>query len=247
MLLRKARRIRWRRRSVLGAALVLAAVASAAGAATTWTVIVGTTGNDTIDKGGVPGNYRIWGLAGKDVLTGGKGDNVLVGDGKCPAGAKTDDYCQIQTIAGDGGDTLRGGGGNNWIYGGGGPNTLYGGQGDNYIQAGPSTNVIYGGPVGDAINATSGSSTIYPGKGTNYIDTRGPGIDHVYCSGKNDTVYADANDVIVKCAHVHIGSASASRWDRLMPGARPKARAHKARARGRRHHRAHRSHPHGRR
>jgi Ca2+-binding RTX toxin-like protein len=222
MFLRKARHIAWKNRSLLVAVLVIAGTTTTAVAASNWTVIIGTSGNDTINKGGQPGNYRLWGLAGKDVLTGGKGTNVLVGDGHCPPGAKDDQYCDVEEVPGDGGDTLRGGGGNNTILGGGGPNTMYGGQGYNYIESGPSTNVVYGGPLGDAINATDGSSTIYPGKGTNYIDARGPGIDHVYCTGKNDTVYADANDVIKNCAHVYIGShASASSSTVYAPGVRP--------------------------
>jgi Ca2+-binding RTX toxin-like protein len=224
MFLRKARHIAWKNRSLLVAALVIAGTTTTAVAASTWTVIIGTSGNDTINKGGQPGNYRLWGLAGKDVLTGGRGNNILVGDGHCPPGARDDQYCDIEEVPGDGGDTLRGGGGNNTIFGGGGPNTMYGGQGYNYIESGPSTNVIYGGPLGDLINATEGSSTIYPGKGTNYVDARGPGIDHVYCTGKNDTVYADANDVVKNCAHVHIGSqASTSSSLRTVyaPGVRP--------------------------
>jgi Ca2+-binding RTX toxin-like protein len=247
MFLRNVRRIRWKRESSLGAVLVLAVLAAAAVAATSWTVIIGTSGNDTINEAGKSGNYRLWGLAGRDVLTGGTGNNVLVGDGSCPPGARTDTYCQINTIPGDGGDTIRGGSGSNWIYGGGGPNTLYGGTGPNYIQAGPSTNVIHGGSGGDAINATVGTSTIYTGTGTNVVNTQNGRVDHVYCSSGKDTVYADRIDVLSHCAKViYTRPAIATRWDLLAPGARPKSRVH-GRHRHVTHRRSHRrGHGHGR-
>jgi len=204
MFLRNALRIHWRK-SMLLAVLVIAGTATAALAWNTWTVIIGTSGDDTINQSGKHGNYRIWGLAGNDTLTGGKGDNLIVGDGQCPPGAATDDsYCNIQEVQGDPGDTLRGGGGNNAIFAGGGPNKIYGGRGHNYIQAGSATNLIYGGPKNDVIIASKGSSTIYPGKGHNFIDAHGPGIEKIYCSGKRDWVFADANDVVENCAHVFI-------------------------------------------
>jgi Ca2+-binding RTX toxin-like protein len=226
MLSRNARQIPWKR-SLVVAVLLIAVSATVALADEQFTVIFGTSGNDTITRAGQAGNYRIYGFAGKDSLTGGKGDNVLVGDGHCPPGSATDDattghasvngdndddqYCDVEEVPGDGGDTLRGGGGNNGIFGGGGPNTMYGGQGVNYIESGPSTNLIYGGPVGDVINASDGTNTIYPGKGTNFIDTVGHGIDHVYCTGKHDYVRADRNDVIKNCAHVSYPDATKDR------------------------------------
>lgn len=242
MLSRRLRRIA----AMNGMAVALVAIAvtaTAALAATSWIVVIGTSGNDTINEGGKAGNYRIWGLAGKDTLTGGAGGNVLVGDGSCPPGATDDQYCSIQTIAGDGGDTLRGGGGNNSIYGGGGPNTMYGGGGYNYIQSGPSTNVIYGGQLGDTINATKGSSTVYAGKGTNFIDAVGPGIDHIYCSGKHDVVYADANDVVKNCAKVYVGSQARTASAVFARHARATVKKHASRRhrhRKQRHHHKHR-------
>jgi RTX calcium-binding nonapeptide repeat (4 copies) len=227
MFSRKARHIPWKR-TVLLTVLVVACSATVALAMTMssspWTVIFGTTGNDTINQTGHAGNYRIYGFLGKDTLTGGTGDNVLVGDGHCPPGTTneqtiktvpappndpanhSDQYCDVHWSSGDGGDTLTGGGGNNAIFGGGGPNRLTGGKGNNFIEDGPSHDTIYGGPLGDVIDAVNGPSTIYPGKGTNYIDTVGPGTSYVYCTGKNDYVSANQNDVIKNCAHVYYQS-----------------------------------------
>lgn len=225
MFSRKARRIPWKK-SLLLTVLAFAIVGSASVALASqeaWTVIFGTAGNDTINETGQPGNFRIYGFLGKDTLTGGIGDSVLVGDGHCPPGTanqsqitvvlvlppagdpanNADQYCDEDPIAGDGGDKLKGGIGSSAIIGGGGSNRLTGGQSSNYIQDGPSTDLIYGGPSGDVINATNGPSTIYPGTGTNYIDTRGPGVSRVYCTGQNDYVYANTNDQIHACAHVY--------------------------------------------
>jgi Ca2+-binding RTX toxin-like protein len=201
MLSRKARRLPWRR-SIALAVILTAFSGAVAVAADTWIFVAGSSGNDTINESAKTGNYQIFGFAGKDTLTGSKGDNLIVGDGHCPPGTSDEDYCDVEEVPGDGGDTLRGGGGNNVIFGGGGPNTMYGGTGYNYIETGPSTNTIYGGPIGDAINATEGSGTINPGKGTNYIDVRSSGVYTVNCIGKNDTVYAYRTDHINHCAHV---------------------------------------------
>jgi len=204
MALRKALHIGWKK-SVLLAVLVIAGSATAAVASDSFTTIIGTSGNDTINKAGKPSNYLIWGLAGKDTLSGGQGDNLIVGDGHCPPGTNDPNYCDVEEVTSDAGDALRGGGGNNVIFGGGGPNTMYGGPGNNYIETGPSANVVYGGPTGDVINATEGSSTIFLGKGQNYVDARGPGIDRIYCTGTQDTIYADTNDIVKNCANVMIG------------------------------------------
>jgi Ca2+-binding RTX toxin-like protein len=205
MFSRKARHIPWKK-SLFAAVLLVASSATVAVAATSYTTIIGTPGPDTINKSGVVGDFAIFGLAGKDTLTGGKGDNLIVGDGHCPPGATDANYCDLEEIPGDTGDTLRGGNGDNAIFGGGGPNTMYGGPSNNYIESGPSTNVIYSGPLGDTINATDGSNTVFLGKGPNYVDARGPGIDRIYCTGTQDTVYVDGNDIVRNCANVVIGS-----------------------------------------
>jgi Ca2+-binding RTX toxin-like protein len=204
MFSRKARRLPWRR-SIALAVILTAFSGAVAVAAQTWIFVAGTSGNDTINESAKTGNYQIFGFAGKDTLTGSKGDNLIVGDGHCPPGTHDANYCDVEEIAGDGGDTLRGGGGNNAIFGGGGPNTMYGGTSYNYIETGPAKNTVYGGPIGDAINATEGYGTINPGTGTNYIDVRSSGVYTVNCIGHNDTVYANTNSHINNCANVNYG------------------------------------------
>jgi Ca2+-binding RTX toxin-like protein len=233
MISRKAGRFSFGWKKSLSLVPVLTAVSATAALAATTTVIIGSSGNDTINESGKTGTFHIYGLVGKDTITGGQGDNLIVGDGHCPPGATDDQYCDIEEVSGDAGDTLRGGGGNNAIFGGGGPNVMYGGAGSNYIEAGPSTNVIYGGQAGDVINAREGSSTVYAGKGQNFIDARGAGIDHIYCSGTHDTVYADLNDVVKNCATVHYGSSP----DLATSLSKKHAKKHKSSKRTRKHHR----------
>jgi hypothetical protein len=187
--------------SVAVATAILGGSAVAAGY---WTDIINNSHAATIDESGKPGNYRIWGLGYAKLIVGGEGNNVLVGDGHCRAGSSDADYCDTGTIAGSGaGHKIVGGGGANAIYSGYGPNEiLVGGSGPNYIQSAPTSSTIDGGPDADAIDANQGATTIYAGKGYNVIDAESPQVDHVYCSGTHDLVYAYRHDVIQGCAHV---------------------------------------------
>jgi hypothetical protein len=213
-----ARRIRWRRVTALTtvAAVICAGTALAA---SDWTYIVNFNHAATIDESGQPGNFQIWGLGYAKLIVGGRGNNVLVGDGRCLIGSgpsrtnqtnqsnqssSPDNYCDDAPIRGSGADhVIKGGGGANWIYSGYGPDEqLYGGQGPNFILSAPTSSTIYGGPSGDTIDASHGSTTVHAGQGRNVIVALSRQIDHVYCSGRRDTVFAYRYDVIVNCAHV---------------------------------------------
>ncbi len=212
-------------------ALSIAAVMICAGAALAhayWTDIVNVNRAVTIDEHGQAGNFRIWGLGYAKLIVGGTGNNVLVGDGHCLIGSASgsgssevgngvENYCDDAPIRGSGaGHVIRGGRGANWIYSGYGPEEqLYGGAGPNFIVSAPTSSTIHGGPSGDTIDASQGSTIVYAGLGQNVINALSPDIDHVYCSGKNDTVFAYRYDVIVNCAHViYRGSPAADRQQR---------------------------------
>ena len=63
----------------------------------------GGLGNDVFDATGVTSRVDLWGQWGDDVLTGGSGDDTLLGDEWLPGG---------------GNDVLDGGAGNDWLDGG---------------------------------------------------------------------------------------------------------------------------------
>ena len=69
----------------------------------------GGVGNDVFDASGVSSMVEFWGQWGDDVLTGGSGDDTLLGDEWLPGG---------------GNDVLDGGAGNDWLDGGNGNDTF---------------------------------------------------------------------------------------------------------------------------
>ena len=176
------------------------------------TVVIGTDGRDVINMAGIDGNFRLWGLGGFNALVGGRGDNLLVGNGHCPpdhedttgydnASQRWDDYCSTDAIPGAPGAILIGGEGVNTIVGSGGPNVIVAGADKPSPGYG---NTILGGPAGNLILSLRGSSLIYPGPGHNLVDTRGSGSDSVICQpGDTRTVvYADREDQVHNCSRV---------------------------------------------
>jgi hypothetical protein len=208
MFLRKGRHMAFRSKVLVIAVLALAtggAVARASGV----NVWIGTHGDDVINKSEEPGNFHLWGLAGADVLIGGKGENLIIGDGHCPydnqvpTHGQDDSYCEISQVRDDPGDILIGGrGGANTIFGGGGPNVILAGPATHGTEPFGTGNLIYGGPIGDAIDATDGSSTVYAGRGFNVIDAVGPRIDHIICErgDEHTVVFANRSDIVENCA-----------------------------------------------
>jgi len=101
-------------------------------------VLVGGTGNDTIDgttpsanSGNEGGNDLIFGLAGNDTITGGNGSN----------------------------DTLYGGAGDDTLSGEDGNDILRGGQGDDILSGGNGNDIIVGGSNssdGDSLTGNAG-------------------------------------------------------------------------------------------
>ncbi len=131
-----------------------------------WTYIFNFDHAATIDASGHPGNFQIWGFGYAKLIVGGQGNNILVGDGRCPPGfdpgqgdqgkgAGEDNYCEDAPIRSSGAHhVIKGGRGWNRIYSGYGPDEqLYGGEGPNFIKSAPTFSTIYGGPSGDTIDA----------------------------------------------------------------------------------------------
>ncbi|MGO9903676.1 MAG: hypothetical protein ACLP0J_29335 [Solirubrobacteraceae bacterium] len=168
MLMRLARR-KWK----LTAALVVAFTAiTGVALAYAYTVVYGTSGNDTINDKGKAGNFHIYGFQGSDNLTAGNGNITIVGskpvingydliygDGLCTQELPgNDSYCEMPApwLPQPWTDTA---GSNDNITGGAGPSILVGGGGNNTITGSKTYDVIVGGgPSGLA----GGTTTAHP-------------------------------------------------------------------------------------
>jgi Ca2+-binding RTX toxin-like protein len=111
--------------------------------------------------------------------------------------------------------TVHAAGGNDTIHAGDGADTVDGGAGDDQIDAGFGDDVITPGPGRDTIFADRKGGDCgplwckYP-YGNDTVDARDGEVDSVTCGFGDDTVKADANDVIdADCEHVDRGAAPA--------------------------------------
>ncbi|MFM7717013.1 MAG: putative Ig domain-containing protein, partial [Microcystis sp.] len=93
-------------------------------------IIQGTSTNDRIDALGKPGNYR---------LKGGAGDDLLIGSNQR--------------------DILKGGIGNDSLYGEGDTDKLYGEEGDDLLDGGLGSDFLYGGAGADSFVLKSGNGS----------------------------------------------------------------------------------------
>lgn len=113
-------------------------------------------------------------------ITGGAGNNVLVGSDQ-------DDTFET----GDGDDTIQAGLGNNTITSGGGNDTITASNGDNEIDAGEGDDAITVGNGANNITAGAGNDTVSVGSGTNTIDL-GDGDNSFTLGGGDNTVTGGA-------------------------------------------------------
>ena len=109
---------------------------------------------------------------------------------------------------------LIGAGGNDTLKGADGADKLDGGAGDDDLDAGFGDDVIVGGPGRDTIAGDRRGGDCgplwckYP-FGNDTIDARDGEVDSVMCGAGEDTVQADANDVVAPdCEHVTRGGGA---------------------------------------
>ncbi|MGO9903677.1 MAG: hypothetical protein ACLP0J_29340 [Solirubrobacteraceae bacterium] len=154
MIKRLARR-NWKLTAALAAALT---AVSGVALAYAYTVVYGTSGNDTINESGKAGNFHIYGFQGSDNLTAGNGNitvvngkpvingyDLIYGDGLCTQELPgNDSYCEMPApwLPQPWTDTA---GSNDNITGGTGPSVSVGGGGNNTIHGSKTYDVIVGG------------------------------------------------------------------------------------------------------
>ncbi|RCS21656.1 hemolysin [Phyllobacterium salinisoli] len=117
-----------------------------AGDNTMTSIILGTTGDDTLIGGA--GSDTIFGQAGDDIIIGGR-DSLASRDinNTIPP-----EDLEDQTESDDGDDTLYGGGGDDTIYGGQGNDILDGGEGDDTLSGQAGADRFRGGPGVDTVD-----------------------------------------------------------------------------------------------
>ncbi|WP_028057573.1 calcium-binding protein [Candidatus Solirubrobacter pratensis] len=128
-------------------------------------------------------------------------------------GTDADEYLEVVQVTSP--STIRGGGGNDTLRASDGPDTIDGGAGDDNIDAGFGDDTITGGPGRDSIAGDRRGGDCGPiwcklPFGNDTIDARDGEQDSVSCGFGDDTVYADAVDVVAPdCEHVTRGAAPA--------------------------------------
>jgi len=139
----------------------------------------GTVGNDSLTAG----NQSVFfsGLAGEDILTGGRFADTL-------AGGRDND-----TLSGeDGNDTLFGGQGNDTLLGGEGADILRGNSGDDMLHGGAGADNLIGGSGVDMLFGDDGDDIILGHLGDDILHG-GSGNDRLSGNAGNDVFVFDVN------------------------------------------------------
>lgn len=169
---------------------------------------------------GTSGNDRMIGSEGPDALFGGAGADELDGRGG-------DD----QLDGGPGPDILRGGDGNDVVvYTASAAvrvsvndladdgtdregdlvaddvEAVHSGSGDDTLVGGPGAQILDGGAGDDLLDGAEGADTLYGGDGDDRVDAIDGDADVVDCGPGNDTVNADAQDLVTACETVALSS-----------------------------------------
>jgi Ca2+-binding RTX toxin-like protein len=121
-------------------------------------------------------------------------------------GSDADEYLEVVQVTSP--STIRGNGGNDTLRGSDGAETLDGGPGNDDIDGGMGDDTITGGPGRDTIAGDRRGGDCGPvwcklPFGNDTIDARDGEVDSVSCGFGEDTVSADANDVVSgDCEHI---------------------------------------------
>jgi len=160
------------------------------------------------------------------ITAGGGADDGFAGEGDDVRNVEKIQTHQASTLTGsDAGEylevvqvtkpsTIRGNGGNDTLRGSDGAETLDGGPGDDDVDGGFGDDTITGGPGRDNISGDRRGGDCGPvwcklPFGNDTIDARDGEVDSVSCGIGEDTVSADADDVVAgDCEHVTRSAAA---------------------------------------
>lgn len=180
-------------KSLLVSANVLDVAGNAGPSSPQLSLILGTTGDDTIS--GTTGNDIIFGFAGADRITGGDGnDSIYGGDGNdIIDGENGNDTVH----GGNGNDNLRGGAGNDTLYGDAGQDTLEGGVGDDLLVGGAGADTMTGDVYGTGnVNGSAGHDIFRVLAGDSGLPPSGTATADVASIADAITDFAKASDTI---------------------------------------------------
>lgn len=147
-------------------------------------IIQGGLGDDKIY--GFDGNDTLFGESGDDFLSGGDGIDILYGDtgNDVLSGGSRDDI-------------LYGGVGNDVLRGGYGDDTLFGGDGNDALNGGHDEDTLLGDAGDDVLKGGFGNDMLQGGDGNDYLD--GEGEERLYNYGdNNDTLKGGAGSDTLK-------------------------------------------------
>ena len=145
----------------------------------------------------------IFSNAGKTVLQGGSGDDVLVGtngDDEINAGAGNNTLHGLlgnnTLIAGNGNDTAYAEGGDDVFLLGNGNNTVFANAGSDRVSTGSGNDTIYADLGDDWVNAGDGNNIVFAREGNNRVTT-GLGNDIVWAGMGNNSISTGAGDDLI--------------------------------------------------
>jgi len=158
--------------------------------------LLGTAGNDVIDKGRSRLDWNISSGDGNDAIYAGSGRDVI--------------------DAGDGDDYVAAGDGNDRVLGGGGQDTIFGGAHNDTIDGGSGSDLLFGGTGDDLLIGGTGTNFLYGEEGNDTYQASGANLEHTGFGIWLDRGFAQSRGVT---DYLHdIENATGSQWSDLIVG-----------------------------
>jgi Ca2+-binding RTX toxin-like protein len=142
-------------------------------------ILKGTVNADVL-RGKIDDENEVWGHSGADDLTGGKLDDVIIGDTGNDTG-----YGSVND------DALYGGEGSDWLSGGKDDDSVFGGKDNDELHGNTGDDALAGGSGDDFVYGEAGNDVLFGGAGTDAV-AGGSGEDFVMVSSGVDALRGGA-------------------------------------------------------